>query len=423
MSFTAKAFLNQYKNIIKNSFFLCIIDGIRLVMPFIALPYMLNIIGSENYGKIVFSQTVVTYFAITVNFGLNIYTVKRFADNLDSPLQMSIISSTLIALRLLLALAGLSVLTAMVILFPLLKSLTVLLYFSYLTVFAEAITVTSFFQSIQRMGNITFIQTFSILFYVAALFIFVKEKADYIFIPLLQSLGLLLAGLISVAIMHCQFKVRLTLPHWKDITEMCKQSFPFALSRIAVVANNNMTRLFAGITLSMHDLALLDMAQKISDTAQMPASILDQAIYPHNAQKQDRKFATRTFFLMAVLGIVCACIMLLGTPWAVKILGAGKLNEAIPLTYILSFKVFLAVMSFYTGTPLLVAFGHAREFNSSILFSTIISVLLYAVLFGLSALSLKMFVFLLIISEAAVFIYRTIYCIKFKIITINNFRS
>lgn len=68
--------IKNHKTIVKNTGYLSIIEVIRMAMPFIALPYVLKTIGASNYGLAVFAQTIISYFSIFINFGLDVSAVK-----------------------------------------------------------------------------------------------------------------------------------------------------------------------------------------------------------------------------------------------------------------------------------------------------------------------------------------------------------
>ena len=157
----------------------------------------------------------------------------------------------------------------------------------------------------------------------------------------------------------------------------------------------------------------MDIAQKISEVAAVPVSIVEQAIFPHNAKKKDPVMARQMFWIMLVFSCICAILMLIGTPLAVKFLGAGKLNAAIPLTCYLSIKVILSGMNYYSGAPLLVAFGFPRPYNASIIISTAIVITLSVMFYFMQILSLNIFVFLLIIGDLITFSIRLYYCKKY----------
>ncbi|MBR2358209.1 MAG: oligosaccharide flippase family protein, partial [Lentisphaeria bacterium] len=106
MFFSLKDLFEQYKTIIKNSFFLSIVYGIRLLLPFIAMPYIIRVCGAENYGKIILAQTVACYFSAFVNWGLPTILPKEIADNVHSVKKLSAITTAATLLKLLFALAG-----------------------------------------------------------------------------------------------------------------------------------------------------------------------------------------------------------------------------------------------------------------------------------------------------------------------------
>ena len=70
---------SKYNIIVKNTSYLSILELLKMVMPFIALPYIIRIVGSESYGLIAFIQTMISYFGIFINWGLDISAEKDVA--------------------------------------------------------------------------------------------------------------------------------------------------------------------------------------------------------------------------------------------------------------------------------------------------------------------------------------------------------
>ena len=410
----------QYKNIIKNSFFLTVVDGVKLLLPFIAMPYIIRVCGVENYGKIIFAQSVIAYFTIFVNFGLTIYTVREVAKNISDLRAISRLASTFITLRLLLVGVGFAVFWIMLLLFPFMQQFKLLLFYAFIAVAAEAFTMTAFFQAMEKMHNIALLQTVAVVFYISMLFLFVQSAGSYERVVLLQSAGLLIAALSGMLVLCIKHKITLFLPEADSLKEMLRGSLPFAMSRVAVIINGNVVKIFAGIALGMHELAVLDIVQKISDAATLPVDITDQAVYPHNAKKQDRKFATRTFLVIVFLGFVCAATMIICAPWAVHFFGYGKLDAAVTLLYVLAVKVVLNAMNLYAGTPVLVAFGPPEPFNMSIIYTALLTLCLYAVFYLTGLLTLKLMIAIMIFNTAFATAYRLYYCFKHKILIFGN---
>lgn len=67
----------------------------------------------------------------------------------------------------------------------------------FLSCLSEILFPVWFYQGVEKMKYITLIRFTSIFFYTVTVFIFIKNESDYLLIPLLQSLGWLLSGVIS----------------------------------------------------------------------------------------------------------------------------------------------------------------------------------------------------------------------------------
>ena len=280
----------EYFGIISNTFYLTVIEIIRHIMPFVALPYVIGKIGVENYGKVVLSQTIISYFTIIVDFGLNIVTVKEISINRNDREKINEIISSFLTIRLTLAVIGVLILLGIIYVFPAMKMIGITLLMAYITVFGEALLITSFFQGIEKMGNITIIKTLSIALYTAGVFTFIKEEDDYNCVAFLQSAGVFISSLVGIIIMMVKYGVRFRFQSNNKLISMVKDCFPFLLSRVSVVLNGNIGKMFAGLVLGMNEISIIDLVQKITSGVVLPLSMIDQAIYPYNAKNKNKTF-------------------------------------------------------------------------------------------------------------------------------------
>ena len=79
--------LNKINNLIKsnktvfeNFTYLTLIQVVNLVVPFLIYPYLISVIGGENFGKVVYAQVVMIIISSFVNYGFNTIGVKRIAE-------------------------------------------------------------------------------------------------------------------------------------------------------------------------------------------------------------------------------------------------------------------------------------------------------------------------------------------------------
>ena len=77
-------YFNQYRVQVSNFAYLSIVQFGNMILPLIVLPFLLNRLGIDNYGLVVFSQSIAAYFAVFIRFGFNTYAtqqVSRFSEN------------------------------------------------------------------------------------------------------------------------------------------------------------------------------------------------------------------------------------------------------------------------------------------------------------------------------------------------------
>jgi PST family polysaccharide transporter len=362
----------NYKSILSNTFYLTIIEVVRLILPFIALPYIIRIVGTEKYGTIAFAQSIIAYFAIMINFGLDVSAVRMVSLNRTNLEKLNeTVSAVLTIKAILFVISGLFF---MILVFSVntIRLEWLVFCFTFISCTSEFLFPAWFFQGIERMKIITVVRLIAIVFYVSTIFIFIKQQSDYIYVPLLQSLGLFISGFIGLFILLRQFSIRLIAVSNKVLWITFKESIPFFLSRASGVLNIYIARTLSGFFLGMTDVAVLDLAQKITNVATLPLSMLNNAIFPHNSKNQNKRFVTKAFLAIILCSAGLAVIVYVFTPFVVKFLSGSELLLAIPVTRILTLWILIVGISYYTGTPTLVAMGFAKPFNYSVIWSTVL---------------------------------------------------
>ena len=70
-------YFNQYRVQVSNFAYLSIVQFGNMILPLIVLPFLLNRLGIDNYGLVVFSQSIAAYFAVFIRFGFNTYATQQ----------------------------------------------------------------------------------------------------------------------------------------------------------------------------------------------------------------------------------------------------------------------------------------------------------------------------------------------------------
>lgn len=408
--------LRNNKTIVKNAGYLTIIELVRLVTPFIALPYILRTIGTTNYGIIAFVQSIMQYFILVINYGLDISSVKNISVNRNNYEELNkIVSAVYIIKGSLFCLSALILFIGIAII-PFWHKNALVFLFAYIACISEVFFPTWFFQGVEKMQYITIVRTISIVFYAVTVFIFIRSSTDYIYVPLLQSIGSVIAAFIAIILLFKKEDISLKKPDYTYIWKMFKDSFPFFMSRISTVFNNTIAKMASGIFFSMDAVAAFDIAQKIANAALIPTSMMNQAVYPHIAKTKNKLFVRKYFKIDFLLSFLVAASLFILAPLVIKIFAGDQLNEAITILKILCLWVFFGGITTYIGAPVLVSFGYSKPFNISVIVSTIVLCILYVLLYLFDCFTVYNFALTLAISELAILFYRIYHCRIYKIL-------
>ena len=139
----------------RNMLSLFTLQGAAYLLPLIAIPYLVRVLGPTAYGRIAFAQAFVQYFVLLTDYGFNLSATRSIALTKGDRRALSRIFSSVIAAKLCLAAVGWCVLELACLFSPDLARHHALFVVCYLAVLGNALFPVWLFQGIERMGYIT----------------------------------------------------------------------------------------------------------------------------------------------------------------------------------------------------------------------------------------------------------------------------
>lgn len=407
-----KQLIRNNIKIVQNTGYLTIIECVHLILPFVALPYIIHTVGMDRYGMVVFAQTIILYFNIFINFGLNISSVKDVAILRDNKKELNNLVTSVLTIKAILLLISFVVLILCIAFIPLLYEYKTLLLYSFLLCLSEFLFPVWYFQGIEKMKYITFVKSSSILLYTISVFLFVHTKSDYEYVPLLQSLSYVFAGLVAFICLIKVEGVKLCIPPLKQVVTVFKNAVPFFFSRVSVVFNANLAKLVSGLFLSMESVAAFDVAQKLCQFVMIPVEMLNQATYPHISRTRNKLFATKYLFFSALLGLLLSLVLFVVAPLLISVFTNENVAEATKILRVLCLYTFSDTIAICLGACTLIAFGFPKPFNESVIFSTFFLSFLYFLIYIFELFNTTSFAFTFFLTSLFILLYRMYFCIK-----------
>lgn len=128
---------------------------LNILFPLVTFPYVLRVLGPENYGKFGFAANMVGYLAILASFGLPVYGIKEIAKNREKGKNLSKTFSSLFLIGCITSLLSLSVFLVMMLFVDKMRDETYLFLVVGFTLILNAFSIDWFYQGLENYGFIT----------------------------------------------------------------------------------------------------------------------------------------------------------------------------------------------------------------------------------------------------------------------------
>jgi len=399
------------KRLLENLFSLSALQGVNMILPLITLPYLVRVLGVEIFGLISFTLSIIMYFNILVSFGFELSATKEISLHRDDTKKVAEIFSSVMIVKIVLLCISLLLLSILIYYIDEMRKYSSLYYLTFGIVIGNTIFPSWLFQGIEKMKYITYINVSSKIFFTILIFILVKDSSDFIYVPLLNSLGSILSGLFSLWLVFKVFNYQFIIPTVDDIIKQFSNSYHFFLSRVA----NNGSRYYAttiiGIYFGNTIVGYYSMIEKLFYAFLSIGGIISQTIYPYMSRTKNIIFLKKVIVIVSISSILILVPLMLYNELFINLI-FNENNELLSNIFLIMFggSIF-GIISSLIGYPLLAAFNYVKYANNSLIYGSIV----YIGLVTISAIyynSIYMIVSSVIVYKLIVLLLRVYYARK-----------
>ena len=212
------------RSLTSNFGYLLLLQISTYLFPIITIPYLARVIGVEGFGKIAFAAAIVLWLRTVTDWGFSLTATRDIARHKEDIEKVSEIFSNVFWAKCLLGTLSLILLTLGISFVPYFNENRVVLLATFLIIPGNILFPEWFFQAIEKMKFITVFNIVSKGIFTLMVFIFIKEKEDFILQPLFISLGFILSGIVSMYIIIVDWKIKILKPNLKKILQTIKNS-------------------------------------------------------------------------------------------------------------------------------------------------------------------------------------------------------
>lgn len=350
----------------KNIFWLMLVHCSNYVFPLITLPYLVRVLGAENFGVLAIIQAVSQYIILVTDFGFNFSTTREISIHRENKEKVtSIFYSTMLAKMLLFILsAGMLLLVSFF--FPLMRENLLLIIFSLFGVVGSILFPIWLFQGLERMAIISFFTTAAKTIVLLCTFLFVKTVEDLDIAIFINSLSLLIPGLLSLYYIYHKRMISWALPDINQTFTQMKISFPLFISSMSTSFYTTMNTILMGWYCPAAMVGHYAVADKMRIAAQGLYNPVRQAVFPRAVamSKSEDVWGTLVVKKFGIpfigLGLFMTFFLSVSSPFFVKYCLGKDFEEVGNYLLLMSPILILVAIATVFGHWIVIAGGHSK---------------------------------------------------------------
>ena len=371
------------KKLLSNFFSLSVLQMVSYILPLATLPYLVRVLGVEYFGLLAFATAVTTYFGIVTDYGFNLTATREISIHKDNKKKIIEIFSAVITIKVILFVFSFIAMLIIVFSFEIFSKNWLIYLLTFSTIIGQTFFPIWFFQGVQDMKYITYLNVLSKVIFTVAIFIFVKNDEDYYLVPILTSIGSMVATVWSLVIIRNFYKVRFRPQNIHVILFYLRNGWHVFISKFANGFYTNSTIFILGVFTNNTIVGYYSAAERIIKVVQNLFTPLFQVIYPYIAQ-QSKSFSLKiTKKLIKVAGSIALTVSLLifYTAEGLVFLVLGlDFESSIIVIQILSLLPLTYALTNILGVQTMLNHGMEKEYGRVFIYATFLNLTLSFIL-------------------------------------------
>lgn len=364
------------KRLLSNFFSLSVLQGANYLLPLITFPYLVRVLGVEYFGLLAFATAFIVFFNILVDYGFNLSATREISVHRDNKDKITEIYSSVLAIKLFLIMISLLIFSFIVFSFDKFSSHIELYFITFISVIGQALFPTWYFQGMEKMKHITIINIFSKVVFTIAIFIFVHEKSDYLLVPLLNGLGIVIGSFYALYIIKKNFNQSFVWQSTEAMKLHFKDSSQFFLSRVSVSIYTSANAFVLGLFTNNMMVGYYSIAEKLYMAIQSLYGPIIQALYPYVAKERNIRLFKKIFYSVVSFNVFGVIFLYFFGEYIFTFLFTNEIGiESISVFKIFLIANLIVVPSIIIGYPFLGALGFSKYANQSVINGSIIHLL------------------------------------------------
>lgn len=349
------------KNIISMYF----VQGARYLIPLITIPYLARVLGISSWGSLAFTQAFSLYLCLIVDYGFELSATREIAENKESKRKLADTLANVLSVKICLSFIIVLAASIMQKYFGTFFVSPILFWAGIFWALANTFNLFWFFQGVERVHLLAGLDVISKIIGIAMILFLVESPGDEWIVLAVYGGSSTVVFIISLYM--AIDRVGFGIASVSSSISMLKYGWDTFVIRLFSGIYAGSSPFILGLLVTPEIVGPYSAAEKVARTAKEMMRPITRTLYPRfsvllkidpfQAQLQLR----RTLFWLSILSaILTGIVYCLAGPIIGLVFGSGY-EAAIPILKIMSFVIFLSMVSNVLGIQWLLPNGFDKK--------------------------------------------------------------
>ena len=376
----------EYKTILENMLSLTGLQFASYILPLITLPYLTWILGPELFGLTQYAISLITYFQFFTDYGFNLSATRELAIVKDDNDKVSRIFNSVMFIKIILCILSFLITILLITFVGKFNKDAIVYLLTFGMVIGYILFPTWLFQGMEYMKYTSILNIIGKVIFTVLIFLLIHKSSDYILVPVINSLGLIVVGIAGLYIAITRFNIKLSIPTKEDVKYHLKEGWHVFISTIAINMYTTTNTFLLGLFTNNTLVGYYSISEKIILAVNGLLNPISQALYPfisrsvNNDKKTSVVFIRKLSKIMAVVGLILSIGLLVFSKTIILTLFGPSYASSVIILQIMSIIPLAVSLSTIFGIQTMLTFNYKKAFTTIVMLGGILDIILGIVL-------------------------------------------
>lgn len=364
----------EAKVLFSNFSWLAVLKIVGYIFPLITLPYLSRVIGVDGFGEIAYAMSIIVFIETFTDFGFNYTATRDVARVRDNIKEVSIIFSNVFWSKLLLMIIGFLILCLLICFIPQFNRSKLILFLTFLYIPGHILFPEWFFQAMEKMKYITILNVISKVLFTLLIFLFIKEKNDYVWQPLLTAIGYWVCGIVAMWYIIFKFKIKIFPPSLIEIYASIKNSWNMFITLVCPNLYTSLPVMYLRNIGGEIAVGFYSAGERFYAIINHLFQILSRTFYPFLSRKI--KYHKVYVLISLISSLLSSTVMFFGADLFVKFFYTIEFSNSIKVIQILALSPIAFFFINTYGVNYLVLIGKEKLYKNIMIFYSLLGMII-----------------------------------------------